>query len=102
MIRHIVLTTFRPDVDESTIREIYDGLAALVDELPGAGGFIGGRSDSPEAMERGYHHGFVIDFDGPDDLAVYADHPRHRELGARLVANAVGGADGILVVDLDV
>lgn len=102
MIRHIVLTKFAADVPEETIASIYDGLAALVTDLPGASGFVGGRSESPEQIERGYHHGFVVDFESWDDLAAYADHPRHRELGGRLVANAVGGKDGILVLDLDV
>ncbi len=102
MIRHIVLTKFAPGVDDATIAGIYDGLAALVDDLPGAGGFTGGRSESPEQIERGYLHGFVVDFDSWDALAAYAEHPRHRELGGQLVANAVGGKDGILVVDLDV
>ena len=102
MIRHIVLTKFRPNVAEATVAEIYEALAALVEELPGARDFTGGRSESPEQIERGYLHGFVIDFDSWDALATYADHPRHRELGGRLVANAVDGKDGILVVDLDV
>ena len=33
-------------------------------------------------------------------LAAYQDHPDHKALGARLVANAKGGLDGILVFDL--
>ncbi|MEM9678000.1 MAG: Dabb family protein [Pseudomonadota bacterium] len=99
MIRHIVLTKFSPETDEQTIAAIYEELAALVDRLPGAGGFTGGRSQSPEQIERGYMHGFTIDFDTWDALEVYADHSEHKQLGARLVASAVGGKDGILVVD---
>lgn len=102
MIRHIVLTRFRPETTEDTIRAIYDGLAALVDVLPGARDFKGGRSASPEQIERGYQHGFIIDFDSWADLATYADHPDHRALGARIVANAEGGIDGLLVLDIEV
>ena len=102
MIRHIVLTKFKPDTSEETITAIYDGLSALSEKLPGAGGFTGGRSQSPEQIERGYMHGFVIDFDTWDGLQHYADNQEHRALGAQLVANAVGGVDGILVLDLDV
>ena len=102
MIRHIVLTKFKPDTAEDKISEIYAGLLALSVELPGAHNFTGGRSESPEQIERGYMHGFVIDFDSWDALKNYASNPRHQALGGQLVANAVGGIDGILVLDLDI
>lgn len=102
MIRHIVLTKFKPEVSEATIKGIYDGLAAVTDKLPGAANFTGGRSESPEQIERGYMHGFVIDFDSWDALRTYSDDEDHKALGGQLVANAMGGIDGILVLDLDV
>lgn len=102
MIRHIVLTKFNPDTAEEKIAEIYAGLSALADELPTAHNFTGGRSESPEQIERGYMHGFVIDFDDWNALQSYADNPVHKMLGGQLVANAVGGIDGILVLDLSV
>ena len=102
MIRHIVLTRFKADVSEDAIANIYSALAALVEQLDAASGFTGGRSRSPEQIERGYMHGFTIDFDSWDALQQYADHPQHKRLGAQLVDNAVGGIDGILVLDLEV
>ncbi len=102
MIRHIVLTKFKPDTTEDTIAAIYRDLSALTDKLAGARAFTGGRSQSPEQIERGYMHGFVIDFDTWEDLQAYSDKSEHKALGARLVENAVGGIDGILVLDLDV
>lgn len=102
MIRHIVLTQFRPDVSEPTIADIYAGLAAIAVRLEGAGGFVGGRNDSPETLDRGYTHGFAIDFEDGAALARYAEDSAHKALGARLVASAVGGVAGLLVVDLDV
>ncbi|MDC0496359.1 Dabb family protein [Planktomarina temperata] len=102
MIRHIVLTKFKPDTSEDKIAELYEGLSAVADKLPGAYGFTGGRSESPEQIERGYMHGFVIDFDDWTALQTYANNEDHKALGAQLVANAVGGIDGILVLDLPV
>lgn len=102
MIRHIVLTRFKPEMTEDEIADIHAGLSALTTRLPSARGFTGGRSASPERIERGYMHGFVIDFDSWEDLKAYADHPEHRALGARIVENAVGGIAGVLVLDLDV
>ncbi|AXI42647.1 Dabb family protein [Sulfitobacter sp. SK011] len=102
MIRHIVLTKFKPDTTEDEIAGIYAGLSALAEKLPGAQNFTGGRSESPEQIERGYMHGFVIDFDNWAALQNYANDPEHQALGGQLVANATGGIDGILVLDLDV
>ncbi|MFD0916558.1 Dabb family protein [Pseudahrensia aquimaris] len=102
MIRHIVLIKFKPDTDEAKIAEIFASLSALTDRLPGAQNFTGGRSQSPEQIERGYMHGFVIDFESWADLEAYAQHPDHRTLGTQLTENAVGARDGILVVDLEV
>ena len=102
MIGHIVLTKFKPGTTEEKISSIYDGLAGLTEKLPGAQNFTGGRSQSPENIERGYMHGFVIDFDSWDALKTYADNPEHQALGGQLVENAVDGIDGILVLDLDV
>ncbi|WP_299501767.1 Dabb family protein [uncultured Roseobacter sp.] len=102
MIRHIVLTRFAPETAEGTIAEIYAGLSGLTEILAGAHNFGGGRSQSPEQIERGYMHGFTIDFDTWDDLQAYADNDTHRALGAQIVANAVGGLDGVLVLDIEV
>ena len=102
MIRHIVLTRFRPDVSEETISAIYSGLADVTNVLPGAQNFGGGRSQSPEQIERGYMHGFSVDFDDWDALQNYTDNAEHKALGRQLVENAVGGIDGILVLDLNV
>jgi len=102
MIRHIVLTKFKRETPEDKIMDIYTGLSALAEKLPGARNFTGGRSESPENIERGYMHGFVIDFDSWDALKNYAGNDEHKALGGQLVEHAIGGIDGILVLDLDV
>ncbi|MEX0318998.1 MAG: Dabb family protein [Ruegeria sp.] len=101
MIRHIVLTRFAPETSEQTISDIYSGLARVAETLPGARNFVGGRSESPEQIERGYMHGFTIDFDSWDALQAYADNEEHKALGGQIVANAQGGLDGVLVLDIE-
>jgi hypothetical protein len=100
MIRHIVLVRFRPDVNEDTIQAIFADLRCIRGRIPGLGPIHSGRSESPEQIERGYLHGFTIDFDNWGTLAAYQDHPDHRRVGEALVAHAAGGIDGILVFDL--
>ncbi|MCC1492918.1 Dabb family protein [Cognatishimia sp. F0-27] len=99
MIRHIVLIKFK-DLSDSEIADIWQELHAITDHVDGLVAIHAGRSESPEQIERGYLHGFTADFTSWDALAAYAEHPMHQKLGARLVANAIGGLDGILVFDL--
>jgi hypothetical protein len=100
MIRHIVLVNFMPNVSEADIAEIFGELHEIEGQVPGLLAITSGRSESPEQMERGYMHGFTIDFASWTDLQTYQDHPAHKALGAKLVANAVSGIEGILVFDL--
>ena len=102
MIRHIVLIRFRPEITEEKINAIFADLHQIKNVLPGVLSITSGRSESPEEIERGYMHGFVADFDDWAALAAYQAHPDHKRVGAALVANAVGGLDGILVFDLPV
>jgi quinol monooxygenase YgiN len=102
MIRHIVLIRFRPDVTEAQIDAIFADLHTIRPLIPGCLSIHSGRSEGPEKIERGYHHGFTVDFDGWENLAAYQAHPDHRRVGAALVAHAEGGLDGILVFDLEV
>ena len=98
MIRHIVLLKARPEVTEAHIAAIFADLHSL--KLPGILAIHSGRSESPEKIERGYLHGFTVDFTDWDALATYQSHPDHKRVGAALVAAAQGGLDGILVFDL--
>ena len=102
MIRHIVLVKVRADLPAGEIADIFAELHAIEGKVPGLLSIHSGRSESPEKIERGYMHGFTADFEDWAALEAYQVHPDHRKLGARLVANAVGGIDGILVFDLSV
>lgn len=98
MIRHIVLLKARPEVTDPEIATIFADLHRL--KLPGILAIHSGRSHSPEKIERGYLHGFTVDFTDWEALAAYQEHPDHKRVGAALVAVAAGGIDGILVFDL--
>lgn len=102
MIRHIVLIRFLPSVSEAEIAYLFRELHQIRAKVPGLLDITAGKSESPEEMERGYMHGFVVDFAHWDALQAYQDHPDHKVLGAKLVSAAVGGIEGILCFDLPV
>lgn len=101
MIRHIVLIRARAGVSEADISAIFADLMAIKSKLPGVLAIHSGRSESPEKIERGYLHGFTVDFADWAALGAYQAHPDHTRVGAALVAAAQGGLDGILVFDLN-
>lgn len=103
MIRHCVFIRFRADVPDDERADILDGIAALRHELPGIEAVHVAPNTSPETgMDKGYSAGFIVDFDGQEARDAYLDHPQHKAAGARIVAAAEGGLDGILVYDLEI
>ena len=101
MIRHIVLIKFKPETSESQIKAIFIELDHIRSEISGMGIVQSGRSESPEHIERGFMHGFTVDFETWQGLGAYQKHPKHQTTGAKIVAAAAGGIDGILVFDFE-
>lgn len=102
MIRHIVLLRFQHTTSETMISDLFAELHRINGKVPGLLQISAGKSESPEQMERGYMHGFIVDFTDWAALQAYQDHPDHKVLGGKLVEAAIGGLEGILCFDLDV
>lgn len=101
MILHSVYLRLPQGTDATELSAVMGGLNQLCRELPGCAGFQHGPNRDFEAKSPDYPYGFVAQFRDRDALALYAEHPEHKALGARLVAMCDGGADGIVVYDLD-
>ena len=102
MIRHIVLVRFSPDFPEDDRLTLLARVHDLRGEIPGLLDICAGASESPEQIERGFMHGFTVDFSDWAALQAYQDHPDHKAFGAALVGAALEGKEGILVFDLEV
>lgn len=103
MIRHCVFLKFKPEVTDAEKQKLYDELEALDGILPGILKFDAKANSSPEiGMDKGFSDGFIIDFDTAKSRDIYLDAPEHKAVGAKLVAASQGGADGILVYDMEI
>ncbi len=100
MIRHIVLVRFREEISEHQIEALFAEIKALQPSISGMLGVVSGRSLELEKLEKGFRHGFIVEFDDPAALEAYQNNEDHRRTGARLVEAAEGGLEGILVFDL--
>ena len=101
MILHSVYLALRADADPAELADVMQSLAALVGQIDGFAGFAHGPNRDLEGKSPDAPYGFVCTFDDVTALAAYAADPRHTALGTRLV-DLCGGADGIMVYDLDV
>lgn len=99
MIRHVVLVKVRTDVAPAEVSEILEALDDLRAVVPGMIAFASGDNISHEGLGRGFTHAFTCDFRDEAARDRYLEHPDHRAAGARLVAAAEGGRDGLVVVD---
>lgn len=101
MIHHCVFVRFRSDVTEADKLALWGDLRSLVGVLPGLLELRAGANARYEDLDQGFADGFIAVFDGPLALSAYQTHPLHRATGARLVAAAQGGLQGLLVFDLE-
>lgn len=103
MIRHCVFIRFKPETPVAIKQNIYQEIQALKPRLEGLLAVHVADNCSPEAgMDKGYSEGFIVDFVDAAARDRYLHDEEHQRTGARLVAAASGGLDGILVYDLEV
>lgn len=96
MIDHIVM--LRCPASE-TLSGVMRGLAGLVKDIAGFDSFTHGANVDVEGKSPDHPYGFICRFEDRASLDRYATDPRHKALGAQLVA-LCGGADGIMVYDI--
>jgi len=100
VIRHCVLCRFRKDVDETELADIEQRLFALCESLPNVLDASFGPNASPESLDAGFAHGFVIDFVDEAARDAYLIDDDHQAFGADLVGRLDGGTAGLVVFDL--
>ena len=102
MILHCVFLKMPATATTADVLKLYGAVAALKPIIPGMLDFKAGPNVSPEGLDRGFRHGFVVTFDDEAARDAYLVHPEHVKVGNRIVAATDGGLEGILVYDLAV
>lgn len=96
MIRHVVLCRFRKDAD---VEQIFGAISDLQHKIPGILSISCGQDNSPEGLQRGFTHGFTVDFSDAAARDAYLPHPDHQVVGRMVVAALDGGLAGLAVLD---
>lgn len=95
LVQHIVLFKFKPETTPEKLKEILATFEALPSKIKEIKGFQWGTNNSPEKLNKGLTHAFILTFDSEKDRDAYLPHPAHKAFGA-----AVGPwLDEVTVVD---
>jgi len=102
MIKHIVLLKIRGDVDDATIRNVFETLGALKNSIPGVVSFDWGSYSSPEGLNKGFTHGFVMAFASVKHRDDYLVHPAHEAAKGPIIEILDDGINGVIAFDYEV
>jgi len=98
MLRHIVLFKFKSKTTESDIKKIETAFGELPAKIPAIKDYEWGLNNSPENLDKGFTHCFLLTFEQESDRATYLPHPAH-EVFKALVGPHL---DDVLVFDYEV
>jgi len=101
MIHHLVLLRFKKDAKKPDIQRLFAELAGLQKKIPGITAFAGGPYSSPEGFNKGYTHGFAMQFADAKSRDAYLPHPEHEKVKQKIVALLDGGLDGGVAFDFE-
>lgn len=76
--KHVVLFKFRERANEATLRGIEKAFRELAAKLPFVTGFEWGHNSSPEKLNHGFTHCFIVTFSDEAGRDTYLPHPDHQ------------------------
>lgn len=77
MLRHVVLFKFKDGTAAADIKKIEDAFRALPSKIKEIKAFEWGTNNSPENLNTGLTHCFLVSFASEKDREVYLPHPEH-------------------------
>lgn len=95
VLRHAVFFSFKETTSDEKLQEIVDAFRALPSKIEEIIDFQWGTNNSPEKLDDGFTHCFLLTFKDEAGRAVYLPHPDHKAFGAVLG----GQNDKVFVID---
>ena len=94
-LQHVVSFKFKPTASPAEIGKVETAFAALKAKIPGIVSLAWGTNVSPEQLNKGFTHCFILTFKTEKDRDAYLVHPEHKAFG-KLVGPVV---DDVFVID---
>ena len=80
-LRHIVLFKFKEEATKAQIKNVEEAFAELPLKIKEIKEFEWGLNNSPENLDKGFTHGFLLTFDSEAGRDIYLPHPDHKAFG---------------------
>ncbi len=81
-LRHMVGFKFKSTTTEKEIKQVEDAFRDLKKKIPQVVSYEWGINMSPENLNKGCTHGFILTFKSEMDRDTYLNHPDHKAFGA--------------------
>jgi len=79
-VKHYGVFQFKADVAPEQIDNCFAQMQGMVGKIPGLLDFVYGPYDSPEGLNDGFTHGFIMTFASPETRDAYLPHPEHERV----------------------
>lgn len=96
-MRHIVAFKYTDGATDAQIQQVTDAFRALQHKIPGVVSFEHGVNNSPEGLNKGFKHVYVVTFEDEHARDAYLPHPEHKKFGALL--EELGILEDAFVID---
>lgn len=77
-IRHVVHFKFKKDAPSEQVKAITDAFAALKGKISEVESLEWGTNSSPEGLDKGYTHCWIVTFKDAKARDAYLVHPAHK------------------------
>ena len=94
-LRHFVCFKYKAEASKEKIAGVEKAFAALEKKITEIKAFEKGTNNSPEGLNKGFKHCYLITFGSEKDRDVYLVHPAHKEF-VKVVGPVV---EDVFVVD---
>jgi Stress responsive A/B Barrel Domain len=95
-LRHVVLFKFKDGVSADTLKAMELAFKGLATEIKEVKHLECGLNNSPENLNQGFTHCFLVTFASENDRAAYLPHPAHKAFVANHLSTTL---DKVCVVD---
>ena len=83
-VRHIVIFKYKQKATLAQIEEVTNAFKALKGKIPGIVSFEYGINNSPENLNKGFTHVYLLTFKNAAARDTYLPHPEHKKFGELL------------------
>lgn len=77
-IRHVVHFKFKKEATPEQVKKITDAFAALKGKISEVDSLEWGTNSSPEGLDKGFTHCWIVSFKDAKDRDAYLVHPAHK------------------------